>query len=68
MAKVRPGTAEETALGKYLAERAGLDPNKVKKDWDVQSYGETVTITFEVISTIPKSEFSALVDKFDARA
>lgn len=70
MPAIRTITAEDRELGKLLAERANLDPNAVREDWDMQSDGDEVTFTFHVISKMPRAEWEALVarhEKSDAR-
>lgn len=64
MPQVKSITTEDQELGKALCERAGLDPGRVLEDWDVQSFDDVVMLTFQVVHTMPREEFAAMVDRF----
>jgi len=51
------------ALGKLLAERAQIDPDKVSEDWDASSSGGAVSVTLRVPMSVPRAEFDALVKR-----
>lgn len=68
MPQIKMLTTEERELGKTLAKKAGLDPAKVLEDFDVQSFDDVVQLTFEVVHTMPRAEFEALVAASESRA
>jgi len=53
------------ALGKLLAERAQIDPDKVSEDWDARYNGgaTSVSVTLRIPMSVPRAEFDALVKR-----
>jgi hypothetical protein len=63
MPKIQTLSDEDRALGIALAEKANLDPAVVVDGYSVNTYGDTVSIHFEVVHSMPRSEFKALFDE-----